>query len=457
MNTSLKNKITDFLKGHNLLISSKTYIIGFSGGYDSMCLAKILKDLSKEHGFKLIAAHLNHNWRAEESKKEEINCKEFCQKNNIEFYSETLSSDLPKTELEARNKRYKFFEQAIKNYNADAIFTGHTKTDNVETILYRIIKGTGIKGLKGIPEKRLLANTPIFRPMLDITREETIDYCNKKNLNPNIDSSNENIHYQRNKIRIELIPELKNYNSNIEGALLRLSDLAKNSKEVIEEHLLPIKESLIKDKEIKTQKFITLKESIKKQIITDYLEENSIDYDYKKIDEITHFIEASSSLKSGNTLSLIKEKWLFASSAKIKIINEIKSNVVKSTIRVHFEENKGKTFHPEFNKTLKISKWDEPKPKKFPHEAESVALADFSKIKEPLFLRSRQEGDRIVPFGMKESVKLKKYLINKGVPEHERDNLLLLTTENEILWVAGVGISEKLRVKDYPTHLIKVY
>ncbi|MFA6988617.1 MAG: tRNA lysidine(34) synthetase TilS [Candidatus Gastranaerophilaceae bacterium] len=453
MNNIVK-KIKDFLNQHNLLLSSKTYLTGFSGGYDSLCLLDVLKDLSKEYGFKLVAAHLNHNWRAEESLKEELNAKKYCENNAIEFYSETLSSVFQQTETIARNQRYIFFKQTALKYNATAIFTGHTKTDNVETIIYRIIKGTGLKGLQGIPEKRFLENIPIYRTMLDISREDTIKYCQCKNLEPNIDSSNENIHYQRNKIRLNLIPQLKEYNSNVEKSILKLSQIAQEREELAQEYISQIKNSILNNKaEIISKKFINLKTCFKSGIVKNILECEKIEYDYEKIHNIINFIESSAVLKSGNTLSLTTDKWLFVSSKVIKIFNANYLNVIKSTVRINFE---GRTYYEPLDKTLIITKWEGEKPDKFPESTDLTLFADFSNLKEPFYIRTRMEGDRITPLGMKEKVKLKKYFINKGIPEHERDKILLLTTDTEILWATEIGISEKLRVKNIPTHRIEL-
>ena len=127
-----------------------TFIVAFSGGYDSMCLLDILYKL----GYDIVAVHLNHNWRGEESQKEQENCKKFAQANNIKYYTETLPDYIEKTETSARKARYDFFQRCAKKFNSNVIFTAHNFDDNAETILYRITKGTGTIGLQGIAENR---------------------------------------------------------------------------------------------------------------------------------------------------------------------------------------------------------------------------------------------------------------------------------------------------------------
>ncbi len=459
MHKILKEKILIFLKKYNFLNSSKTIIIAFSGGYDSLCLLDILyKEFSD--AIELVAAHLNHNWRGKESKQEEINARNYCEEKNINFYSEILPENLPQTELEARKQRYAFFNRAAQKYNADAIFTGHTLTDNIETILYRIIKGTGLKGLQGIPEVRYQeSDCHIYRPILYITRKDTINYCNTNNLKPNIDASNLEKKYLRNKIRLSLLPELKDYNSNIDNALYHLSQIATDSEGIIEEYLQEIKSKIfLSIEELDIQKFIKQSIGVKRRLLMEFLLNNNLDCSFEKVNELSGFIMASFRLKSGNTLSLTKNKWLFVSSECIKIINHTKSSMIQSSIVVDINR---KNYHPELGITLEFIRKDKKfcqdlNEKGFPDEKSSVIYADLSSIKGNLYFRTRRPGDRIQPFGMKDRIKLKKYLINKGIPEHERDEISLLATEDEVLWIVGVGISEKLRVKNNSNYIIKI-
>lgn len=457
MYCSIENRIESFLKKYNLLNQESSFLVGFSGGIDSMMLLDVLSKLTSQYKFSITAAHLNHNWRGLESTQEEIAAKEFCLQRNIDFYSETLSDNIPHTELDARNKRYEFFNKASILYKSTAILTGHTLTDQAETVLYRIIKGTGLNGLSGIPERRFQKNAPtIYRPILNISREENIDYCKINNLNPNIDSSNLDDKYLRNSMRLNLIPELKKYNSKVEKALIQVSKLACDSESIVNEHINSIYPQISLDNnDLITKIFVNYSTAIQKKLIINLLEKNNINYDFEKIEEIINFITTNKSSKSGNTLSLTKQKWLFVSSQIIKLIHYIKADVIKSSVLVKFNSE---TFCEELNKTLKITPYNKEEIiTVFPKESECIAYADFSNIKTDLYLRTRQNGDKIQPLGMKEHVKLKKYFINKGVPQFERDTIPLLTTDTEVLWAAGIGISEQIKVKILPTHKIEVY
>ena len=174
MNDNLLSKVKKFLAEHSLL-SDEPYLVAFSGGADSMCLLHVLNSVSDN---KIIAIHLNHNWRGKESDDEEAECRRFCDKLDIDFYSEKLSGNVQKTETAAREARYVFFLKCAKKFNSKVIFTAHNANDNAETVLYRIVKGTGIDGLAGIYEVR----KPFYRPLLSVSRKDIETYCSETNI-----------------------------------------------------------------------------------------------------------------------------------------------------------------------------------------------------------------------------------------------------------------------------------
>lgn len=418
----IKDKLLKFLKTNNL--PDKVIVVGFSGGQDSLCLLDILKDIPN---IKLIAAHLNHNWRGEESKKEQRTCFEYCQNHGIEFYTKTLEDMDKKTELEAREQRYKFFKEACSQHHANILFTAHTKTDNTETLLYRIIKGTGIHGLQGIPEKRKEDTYTIYRPLLGITREETEAYCKEKNLIIAKDSSNEDAKYARNNLRLNIIPKLKEINPNFDNAIKNLCSIAKDYEEAISD--MPNLEI------INPINFIEIKPPFQRIIIHKFLIENNINYDKYTIERIINFIKENADKPCGKKFSLTKNKWLFVSSSFFELISEKAQKTIKETITI--KEFKGET------------------PKTFPPENTLEVLVNLPYEDHQLTIRTRKDGDTIQPFGMNGKMKLKKFFINKAIPEHKRDEILLLAHNQEILWAVGVGISEKLRVTNKPTHILK--
>ena len=417
----IKEQVKNFIETHNL---TGTFIVAFSGGYDSMCLLDVLNKL----GYNLIAVHLNHNWRGEESYDEAQNCEKFAKENNIPFYSETLPNNIEKTETAAREARYNFLKKCATKFNSDVVFTAHNFDDNAETVLYRIIKGTGVYGLEGICECREI----FYRPLLTISRETIENYCKENKLTPNNDSSNLNTKYKRNLIRHKLLPLMKEINPNVIEAINSLSEIAKDNNNLINAYL--------------TKDLLKATISEQKHIIHKMLKENDIEYDKRKIENILNFINENKTSKSGKKMSLTNELWLFVNNQKIEFITPSTKNHSELTIKEVGEynfANKIFTIKP-FNKTEII----------YPKDNEFKALIAIDKI--DFTLRYRNNGDIIQPLGNKGTQKLKKYLNEKKIPQHERDNIIFLCRGNEILWASGLGLSDKIKVKTRPTHIIEL-
>ena len=444
-------KVVDFLKKYSL--QDKTIIVGFSGGFDSMCLLDVLSKIKNMPEFidlNVVAAHYNHNWRGEEALREQEVCRIFASAKEMEFYTQTASKNIKKTENDARIARYEFFEEAYEEYDADAVFTAHNYDDNAETLLYRIIKGTGIVGLKGISEKRGY----FYRPLLTVKRAEIIDYCNENNLAPNNDSSNANIAYKRNYLRLNVIPSLEKINPLVKDALNTLSSIAKSDNDIIEEYLTPIRDKVLSDGKINPIEYRILSKSVKMRLLHEFIQSLDLDYDYKKITEIYEFIEENINQRNGSTKSLATALWLYADEKTIEIIPSRKQET--ETVNNTEIEISGEGEYQFGENTFVIRKYEDKELFVFPESTSKFAYVDFSRVKFPLLLRTRKDGDVISPFGMSGSMKLKKYLNSKGVPRHNRNTLMLLCKEDEVLWAVGVGLSSKIAVKDKPTHVVEV-
>ena len=449
-NLKMLNKVKSFLDKYNLLAEKKTFLIGFSGGFDSICLLDILHKLSLENNFDITALHLNHNWRGDESQREQNNCETFCKERNIPFYTETLPDNCQKTETAAREYRQEFFKKYYKKLDADGLFLAHTKSDNTETILYRIAKGTGVNGLCGILEHSQLEFCDIFRPLMDFSRRDILDYCRKNSLNANNDSSNYDTKYARNFVRHEIVSRLKELNPDIDDAVLKMSKIAISEQKIIEEYMSKIRKEIKKENGFDTKKFTGLSNDLQNKFILDFLIKNRIDYDSKKVEEIFCFINENSKNKAQKTLSLTTGLWLCVSKEKLYTIDDI--NPKKNEIELRINSCGCYEFQ---NFIFKIEEYKKNTPPVFPDETEKTAYINMDKNFD-LILRTRKEGDIIQPFGMTKTMKLKKLFINRGVDKFERDGIILLCNNKEVLWAAGVCLSDKLRVETIPTHKISI-
>jgi len=435
--------IKSFLKKYRLTGTTEVYLVAFSGGYDSMCLLDALKKSYPDA--KIIALHLNHQWRGEESDREEDNCRRYCLQNNIEFYCENLPQSVPKTETAARDARYEFFERCAEKFNSRVVFTAHNANDNAETIIYRLCKGTGITGLCGISPHRGI----YYRPLLTISREKIEKYCSKHSLKPNIDSSNSNTKYKRNFIRAEILPRLQKISTEAVNKINSLSDIAKDECEIITEYIELTTGKISNGNKIDTKKFFNLSTPLQKQIIYKIYTDNKTDCDKNKILYLLKFLKDNAGSKSGKTCSLTDNIQLFINERYFEVIYP------QPETDTYFHITKeGKYENDRF--IFVLEKFDK-EVKKFPNAESSTAYVDLKRFPVNFEIRTRQDGDYIYPFGFGGKQKLKKYLNAKKIPNHCKDAILLLTSDKEVLWAINYGISDRIKVTTKPTHRIKFY
>ncbi|MBQ8168863.1 tRNA lysidine(34) synthetase TilS, partial [bacterium] len=376
---------------------------------------------------------LNHNWRGKESNDEEKKCKEFCK--DITFYSEKLPVDVPHTETAARDARYDFFARCAQKFNSEVVLTAHNANDNAETLFYRMLKGTGLTGLEGIHEKRGL----YYRPLLSVYRNEIENYCLENKLKPNTDSSNFDTKYARNKIRQDIFPKLREISPDFEKKLNNLAQSVIITNNIIKNQLKRLTDYSLEE-------FCNLSNELQATIVHHFLRDEDLDYDRKRIEEIVQFIQKNRHSKSGKTISLTTKQWLFVNSQKIEIITPQENFLPEFVIKSTGEYTLGDVIFEieECNKT----------PNNFPADYENTAYISIDRI--DFTLRGRKDGDTIQPLGLNGKQKLKKYLNEKKIPKHVKGKLLLLCKDNEVLWVPGYGISEKIKVVTTPTHVIKL-
>ncbi len=438
----MEKQLKQFLKKYEIDKSWIVYVVAFSGGFDSMFLLDLLRKTTKN---KIIAIHLNHNWRKKECDIEENNCRIFCDKIGVEFYSEKLSDDVAHTETAARDARYEFFERCSKKFHSGVVFTAHNKNDNAETVLYRIFKGTGVAGLSGIREHRGI----FYRPILNVSRCDIENYCKINNLKPNCDSSNLNTKYKRNYIRNILMPEIIKEFPNAIDALNSLSCVAQEETIIIEQCIDDIFEKNFTNNKFKMFEFLNLSDALQKRIIYRIFQEYNLEYDREKVLRIWNFIKDSAKIPAGKTISLNSNLYVFANATEFEILNK---TAIEPKIK-EIIDSVGIYNFGEYRFTIeKYNKHTD----KFPREDENFAIVNLENFEMNFTLRNRETGDIIQPFGMMGTKKLKKYLIEKHVPNHRKNELILLACGNEILWVPGFGISDKIKVLEKPTHILKL-
>ena len=251
---TLIHKVWNTIKKYHLIETGDILVLGVSGGPDSMTMLDILLKVKQANqiSFDFVVAHVNHMIR-EEAKEDEAYVKNYCMKNNIQFYGKSIdvqkiaNTNKISTEEAGRNARYDFFDEVLQNISGNKIAIAHNKNDKVETMMMNALRGCGIQGLKGIEPIR----GKYIRPLIECERKEIEDYCKENNIEPRIDKTNfENV-YTRNKIRNIVIPYIQQeFNPNIIETMDRLSHLVTEQETYIQKQVADAYKEIVLEEEI---------------------------------------------------------------------------------------------------------------------------------------------------------------------------------------------------------------
>jgi len=252
----LESRVLNFIDKHSLIPTGEKVVVGVSGGADSVCLLDLLTKWQQQLGIRVHAAHLNHQLRGAEAEADARYVTRLAGSLDVPITIDTRDVNAYRRErncsLEeaARELRYDFLATVAKNVNTRLVAVGHTRDDQVETILLHILRGAGTAGLCGLkPCLPVVNSIRVIRPLLEITRQETMSYCQQHQLEPHSDSSNLSLSFLRNRLRLELLPLLRKYNSGIDKALLRLAEIAGGDVSFIEQQALQLWDKVTREEE----------------------------------------------------------------------------------------------------------------------------------------------------------------------------------------------------------------
>lgn len=296
MSNLIKN-VQNFAFQNELWEKNSKIILGVSGGPDSVCLLDVFNKLAGKYDFKLHIVHVNYNLRGKDSEKDELFVKELGKKYDIEVSILSSKKNKNKGNLEnnLRKIRYDYFEQICKKIKFDIIAVAHNQDDQAETVLMRIIRGSGLNGLSSMKAK----SGNVVRPMLKISRKEILEHLKKNNIKYRIDKSNLETKFTRNAVRYKLIPFLeKNFNPSIKKTLSQWSFSVADDYDFINKQAERFTKDVCKDKrgEFSVKKFSMLHGAIQKQvlrIIFEILKNTTIDIENQQIEEIIKIIKSS--------------------------------------------------------------------------------------------------------------------------------------------------------------------
>jgi len=420
---------------NSLLKNDDTIIIGLSGGPDSMCLLNLILSLNKK--INIICAHINHNIR-EASQKEMTFIKEYCESKNIHLETTTFpkkSSDSNYNELELREMRYAYFEKLIKKYHASYLFTAHHGDDLVETILMRISRGSNLKGYSGFQIETPKDGYKIIKPLIFTTKEEITEYNKKENIPYVIDNTNEEDDYTRNRYRHHILPFLKKENSNIHLKYLKFSRELTKYYEFVNNIVLTELEKRYSNNILNIKDFNKLDNLIQVKIIEYILDNNYEKNLYLVNDKHTNLIlDIINSKKPNIEINLPDNLTIIKSYNKLSIT---RNNKHSTNYKIHLTEE---TILPN-GKTIKMI------PDTDKNSNDYIRL-NSNEISLPLFVRTRETGDRMVVKNMTQPKKIKDIFINSKLSKEERDSQpILVDSKGEILWLPNLKKSKFAKAK----------
>lgn len=422
--SNLINLAEKAIKTHNMLVAEDNVIVALSGGADSVALLHTLLSLKDLFKLNIMAAHINHNLRGEEADRDESFVRKLCKDNNVKLFVKSI--DINKiakdqkisTELCGRNERYNYFKELSVKYSAK-IATAHTASDNAETVLFNLTRGSGLKGMTGIQPVR----DYIIRPLICCTRQDIEEYCKENNLQFVTDSSNLTDDYTRNKIRHNVIPSLKEINSDIDNTILRTSCLFDDINDYISQQV-EISISQAKTDYGYNAEFLSeLHPALKNSVIHRICKDENIEV------ESSHIQLIANCLKNGGAVDLQGDKRAVVKQGLFRIIS-VKNNEANN-FRINFKND----ISFEFNEKLYKVSTEESKNNK---ELLNPELAEKN-----LYFRTRQSGDVFTLPHRNVTKTLKKLFNELKIPAELRDNLLVLTDGSVIYWIESIGASKQ--------------
>ncbi|MBE9599123.1 tRNA lysidine(34) synthetase TilS [Pedobacter sp. MC2016-24] len=421
-----------FIGQHALFTSKDKVLLAVSGGKDSVLMVHLFKLLGNNFGI----AHCNFNLRAEESQRDEDFVRELALNLGVSFHFtnfDTLAyaaSHQVSTQMAARTLRYDWFEQIRQAEDYQLIALAQHQDDAIETVLLNLTRGTGIAGLHGILPKR----GHLIRPLLFLSRNEIEQLIAEHNIAYVEDSSNSSTKYARNKLRLKVIPQLKELNPNLEQTFAHNIQRFAETEQVLQKVVADLSLSML------DRRNDTLHISLNK--IEKLAPQTLLLFELLKPFSASEFLiaEILQSLGKQSGTSFFSHTHRFTIDRSDLIVSPLLTAAGENQLQMIHSNDSRVAFA---GQEIQISNADCIQFEK----NEARAYVDTAKLLFPLVLRSRQPGDKFKPIGMKGFKKLSDYLIDEKIPLSVKDQVPVLINGNgEIIWIAGLRQDERYRI-----------
>lgn len=442
------------LKKYSMLSGGETVVIGLSGGPDSVCLLSLLSKLKTELTLSLHAVYVNHNLRPDEVPAEIEFCRTLCNSMGTNFLVKSIDVNSYANEHRmnrheaARELRYRVFNETAAEVDADRIALAHNSDDQVETVIMRLLRGSGPKGLAGIPAVR----GNIIRPLIDTGRQEIEAYLGEENLSFVTDSSNLKADYFRNRIRQYLLPLVREINPSINRTIANTTSVLQEEERwfdiVVTKNLMKM---ISRKKEDRIELFLAPLEAMDKVILRRLLR-RTIDetsglrgISFAHIEEVIGLIKNG---KSGDRLYLPQGVRVIMEYSLLVITAENPMRINRYEISPPCDtaiREAGVVIRASFvEKEIETANGKE------------TVLIDAESVNFPLIVRPRMNGDFFYPAGFGKRKKLQDFFVDEKVPRDERDGVPIIVSGDDIVWVAGYRADERYRATEKTEKILKL-
>ncbi len=454
----IDQKVIKFISEQRLVNKNDKILVALSGGPDSVFLLYFLNKFKKNflhsNGYAKIslgAFHLNHKLRGKDAEGDLNFCRDFCSSIGINFYSANknvkLYADKNKISIEeaGRKIRYEQLQKTAKQYKYDKIATAHIADDNSETVLLNLIKGTGLKGISGIPVKR----ENIIRPVLILTKDEILKYLTEKKINYRIDASNESKVYERNFLRHEIIPLIKKrLNPSLDKTLFSSSQIIRNQYSAIQKLIVQNSQDIFSQKKNELNVLLSELKKIDEEFWGDLfkhaIEGNfAVEFksnDFNKIYSLV-FNETGKKQNLSNDLIIYREREKLVIKKNKK--EDFHEFIIHPGEKVNFGKNK-----------LRIS-WVKKEEVEI-NNNRNVEYISADNIGEEFIIRKWKHGDKFFPLGMKGSKNISDFLNEKRIEYNKKAGQFVLTNNGKIVWVIGLRIDNNFKIKENSKKVLKL-
>ena len=437
------------IEAHAMLTPGTKVVVAVSGGADSMALLLALFQLRSVYNMTLIVAHVNHQLREEEAEQDALFVEQQATRLGLPFHQTCVDVKALQQSLgisvqqAARQLRYRFLHALHRALHATRIALGHTADDQAETLLMRLVRGSGPTGFAGIPAVRL----PFIRPLITVSRSAIYSYLQNEHCPWVEDSSNTRMIYFRNRVRLDLLPKLRQYNPQIVRRLNELADMLRADSQVLEQQvdewaLQTLAWQARSRVEIHCRLFDLAPVAIQRRLLRRIIEALAAAPEavgFRHIERLRQFIV---SRNRERRCSLPGEIGIERRAETILLWNVASAAAIPYTLALLVP---GKVDLVSLN--IRLTADVIPKPSPLGRMSSQLALLDLDRIVCPLQVRFRQPGDRFYPLGSPSSKKLQDFFVDMRIPRGDRPYVPLVVSNREIVWVVGYRIAEPFKLR----------